>query len=152
MSIQSVGSASSAYASQLYPIKRTAESTPDGSSEKTASASSKSSASSTTEQKSVSSSVKAAPAAGGGRGPVAVAKTSNSATSSSKASLNYDARDTNQDGVVSPQEAIQYALKHPDKETEDQSSVSASQMQAGLNAYQQTEQMNSTTSSMSFNL
>ncbi len=53
-------------------------------------------------------------AAGGGGGAKAGGAAPASGTSStSDNSLVYDVRDTNKDGVVSAQEALAYALKHP---------------------------------------
>jgi hypothetical protein len=76
----------------------------------------------------------AAPAAGGGAKPTT---SSDSASSSSSSEKIYDKRDADQDGIVSYQEELLYSLKHPTEETQNESSVSTSQIQAGLNAYQQ---------------
>jgi hypothetical protein len=80
-----------------------------------------------------------APPAGGGAKPVASSDSSSSSSSTKKI---YDKRDADQDGVVSYQEELLYALKHPPEETQDQSTVSTSQIQAGLSAYQQNQQIN----------
>jgi hypothetical protein len=84
-----------------------------------------------------------APPAGGGGGvqPAASSESTSSASSSAKI---YDKRDADQDGVVSYQEELMYGLEHPG---DDKSTLSASQMQTGLNAYQQGQQANSTSSS-----
>jgi hypothetical protein len=76
----------------------------------------------------------AAPAAGGGAKPTT---SSDSVSSSSSSEKIYDKRDADQDGIVSYQEELLYSLKHPTEETQNESSVSTSQIQAGLNAYQQ---------------
>jgi hypothetical protein len=75
-----------------------------------------------------------APPGGGGGGAQPAA-----ASGSSSTARIYDKRDANQDGIVSAQEALLYALTHPQAETQTQATVSASQMQAGLNAYQQNQ-------------
>jgi hypothetical protein len=81
-----------------------------------------------------------APPAGGGAKPIA--SSDNTSSSSSSIAKVYDKRDANQDGIVSYQEELLYSLKHPPEETQDQSAVSTSQIQAGLNAYQQGQQVN----------
>jgi hypothetical protein len=78
------------------------------------------------------------PAGGGGAKPAA-----SSASSSSSTAKVYDKRDTDQDGIVSYQEELLYSLNHPPEEIESQSTVSTSQIQAGLNAYQQSQQASS---------
>jgi hypothetical protein len=79
-------------------------------------------------------------AAGGGKAPASGGSASSSSSSSSSTeSLKYDKRDTNQDGVVSAEEALAYELKHPNETKEDQSSASASQTQTALKAYQQNQ-------------
>jgi hypothetical protein len=70
----------------------------------------------------------------GGAKPVAPSSGDSSGSSVKKI---YDKQDANQDGIVSYQEELLYTLKHPPEETEEQPTVSASQLQAGLNAYQQ---------------
>jgi hypothetical protein len=88
-----------------------------------------------------------APPAGGGAKPAAAAKSSSSSSSTAKI---YDKRDANQDGVVSYQEEMVYAIKHPTDETQEQTAVSSSQMQSGLKAYQQGQQADgASTSSLS---
>jgi hypothetical protein len=80
------------------------------------------------------------PPPGGGDAKPASPSSSSSGSSSAKI---YAKQDTNQDGIVSQQELLQYSLKHPAEETENQSSVSTSQLQTGLKAYQQDQQANS---------
>jgi hypothetical protein len=97
----------------------------------------------------------AAPKAGGrppvkGGGGAKPAESGASASTSSTASSTkvYDPADTNQDGVVSYAEALLYSIKHPKADTsQNQKAVTASQLQNGLNAYQQGRQVNSTTES-----
>jgi hypothetical protein len=75
-------------------------------------------------------------AGGGGDGGGGVS--SMSSTSGSSTSLTYDVRDTNQDGVVSPQEILAYEAKHPSTETNSQNlNPSNSQYQNAINQYQQ---------------
>ncbi len=76
-------------------------------------------------------------AGGGGTQAASDSSSSDSSSSSSSAKI-YDPRDTNQDGVVSAQEALKYALTHPDDESEDPT-TSASQLQTGLSAYKQSQ-------------
>jgi hypothetical protein len=80
---------------------------------------------------------------GGGITPAATSENSNNGSSSSTTKI-YDKRDTNQDGIVSYQEELLYSLKNPMDESQDQSTVSASQKQTGLNAYQQNQPKNFT--------
>lgn len=75
-----------------------------------------------------------APPAGGGAKP----SVSNDGSSSSTEKV-YDKRDTDQDGIVSYQEELLYSLKHPPEETQVKSTVSTSQIQAGLKAYSQSQ-------------
>ena len=87
-----------------------------------------------------------APPAGGGGAPP-VTSSSSSSDNSTDITKIYDKRDTNKDSVVSYQEELLYSIKHSADETESQSSVSNSQKQAGLNAYQQNQQTNGTAQS-----
>ena len=77
------------------------------------------------------------PPAGGGAKLAAASTSSNSISSTAKAL--YDKRDADQDDTVSYQEDLLYALKNPSEETQSQITVSASQIKAGLQAYQQSE-------------
>jgi hypothetical protein len=85
-----------------------------------------------------------APPVGGGAKPAA---TSDSSSSNSSTEKIYDKRDADQDGIVSYQEELLYSLKHPDEDTQDESSVSTSQIQAGLNAYKQSQKANNLSAS-----
>lgn len=76
------------------------------------------------------------PPPAGGTNPTS---TSESSSDSATAKI-YDKRDTNQDGIVSYEEELLYALTHLTEETQKQSTASISQTQAGLNAYQQSGQ------------
>jgi hypothetical protein len=78
---------------------------------------------------------------GGGVKPAASGGSSGGSSSSSKV---YDKRDTNKDGTVSYQEAMLYALAHPDDDEKSTASVPTSQLQSGINAYQQSSQKNGT--------
>jgi hypothetical protein len=95
----------------------------------------------------------AAPKAGGrppvkGGGGAKPAESGASASGTASAAKVYDPADTNQDGVVSYAEALLYSIKHPTADTtQNQKAVTASQLQNGLNAYQQGQQANSTTES-----
>jgi hypothetical protein len=96
---------------------------------------------STNESTSTSKASKPAPPKAGGAPPTEdgakpAASNGNSITSTSATKI-YDKRDVDQDGVVSDQEKLLYALQHPTDETQKESTVSTSQVQAGLNAYQQ---------------
>ncbi len=73
------------------------------------------------------------PPTGGGAKPSA-ASTSSSNSISNTAKV-YDKRDADQDDTVSYQEDLLYALKNPSEETQSQTTVSASQIKAGLQAY-----------------
>ncbi len=77
------------------------------------------------------------PAGKGGAKPAATSESSSSDSSTSTAKI-YDKRDTNQDGSVSYEEELLYALKNSTEEA----AASTSQKQAGLNAYQQSQQAN----------
>ena len=108
------------------------------------------------------------PAAAGGTAPSGAAgetapaalETSSSTNSSANVTLLYDKRDSNQDSSVSAQEAMAYSRSHlaeavtaaPSQAAPAPaaapSSVPASQLQAGLNAYQQNQQVNSTTTNI----
>ena len=68
--------------------------------------------------------------------------TSSSSISSSSAKI-YDVRDTNKDGVVSYAEELAYELKHATQDDQNSSSATYSQRQAGLNAYQQGQTIDS---------
>ncbi len=83
----------------------------------------------------------------GGAKPVAANESSNS--SSSSAAKIYDKRDADQDGTVSYQEELLYSLKHPTEEAQEEAAVSLSQVQVGLNAYQQNQKANDTSKSLS---
>jgi len=83
----------------------------------------------------------AAPSRGPGPAP---AKSSSGTASSANSAKIYDKRDANQDGTVSYQEAMLYALKHPADETESQTTVSNSQLQNGLSAYRQSQETGKT--------
>ena len=84
------------------------------------------------------------PAGGGGAKPIESSDTSSSNSSSAKI---YDKRDTNQDGVVSDQEALLFSLAHPANDTQGAATVSTSQLQTGLSAYQQAVQPDDSTTS-----
>jgi hypothetical protein len=101
------------------------------------------------------------PGGGGGAKPAGGAppsggasqKSSTKESSSSSTSPTYDPRDTNQDGIVSPQELAAYVISHPGAAEDNTSTTTTptnSQVQAGLNAYQQSQQGNSTTGSFLF--
>ena len=88
----------------------------------------------------------APPKAGGtppAKPPAAASESSSSSSSSSSTDKIYDKRDADQDGIVSYQEQLLYSLKHPTDETESEATVSASQTQAGLSAYQQAQKAGS---------
>ncbi len=121
-SIQAVSSVSSAYDSAVKQL----EAIESGSS--TASTSSTAAAHSSAATKTQSTAV----ASGG-------SASSSSSSSSSTASLKYDKRDTNKDGVASAEEALSYDLKHPNEAKDDQSSASASQIQTAMKAYLQNQ-------------
>jgi hypothetical protein len=88
------------------------------------------------------------PSGGGGAKPAGASSTSSTSSSTSSNKI-YDKRDLNQDGTVTYEEMMQYALQHSSEESQDQSTVSTSQMQSGLNAYKQNQQANdSSTSSL----
>jgi len=78
-----------------------------------------------------------APAGGGpgGAGGVGAAggTNSSSSTSGSSVSLNYDVRDTNQDGIVSPQEELAYEASHPNAASKSQNSNSNSNNSSNTN-------------------
>jgi len=73
----------------------------------------------------------------GGGGAKAAASTGSASSASSSSAQIYDPADTNKDGVVSVQEALAYALKHPMQAAQKQAQVTSSQRQLGLSAYQQ---------------
>lgn len=56
-----------------------------------------------------------------------------------------DKRDANQDGAVSYQEELLYSLKQASSENQNQAAVTTNQVQVGLNAYKQGQQVDSTT-------
>jgi hypothetical protein len=78
------------------------------------------------------------------------------AGSTSSASQIYDPRDINQDGVVSPQEMVKAATQQSsDATTVNQAAtqnMATSQVQAGLAAYQQSQQANATNKSLLFSV
>jgi hypothetical protein len=130
-SIQAVSSVTSAYDSAIKQLQAVDNSI---------------SSASTSDATAVQSSAAAKPqpaAGGGGAGGGGAGKASSagntSSSSSSTESLKYDKQDTNKDGVVSPEEALAYELKHPNEAKDDQSSASASQTQTALKAYQQNQ-------------
>lgn len=63
---------------------------------------------------------KGAPPAGGGGGKASGAGGASGASDNSQI---YDPRDLNKDGVVSPEEALEYSLKHPGEQTNDQTAA-----------------------------
>lgn len=83
------------------------------------------------------------PPVGGEVKPAAPSAVTSPSPSLSSAKI-YDKRDSNQDGAISNQEELLYSLKQSTTETQQQSSVSANQMQTGLSAYQNSQQANGT--------
>ncbi|MCX6078633.1 MAG: hypothetical protein NTW32_03785 [Chloroflexi bacterium] len=83
---------------------------------------------------------------GGVAKPVETSVSSSSTNGTSSLSLDkiYDKRDANQDGTVSYQEELLFSLKQTTSETQNQAAVTTNQIQAGLNAYKQGQQANST--------
>jgi hypothetical protein len=79
-----------------------------------------------------------APPAGGGGGAKPEASSASS-SSSLTADKIYDARDLNQDGTVSAEEELMFALKTQAAEKKDQTGASSSQRQTGLSAYKQSQ-------------
>jgi hypothetical protein len=77
------------------------------------------------------------PPSGGAKPAAASTSTNSSANSISNTAKVYDKRDADQDGTVSYQEELLYSLKYPTEETNVKVTVSASQIKAGLKAYQQ---------------
>lgn len=77
------------------------------------------------------------PPSGGAKPAAASTSTNSSANSISNTAKVYDKRDADQDGTVSYQEELLYSLKYPTEETNVEVTVSASQIKAGLKAYQQ---------------
>ena len=66
----------------------------------------------------------------------------NSSSSSSSTAKTYDKRDSNQDGTVSDQESVRYALAHAADQNQAATTTKNNQIQAGLNAYQQVQSAN----------
>jgi hypothetical protein len=58
-------------------------------------------------------------------------------TSTSDNDIYYDVRDTNKDGIVSLQEALQYALTHPGEEIKNRGTIDAGTQQAVIQYNQQ---------------
>jgi hypothetical protein len=80
-----------------------------------------------------------------GSGPKSVAapeSSGNSSSSSSSTAKTYDKRDINQDGTVSDQESVRYALTHAADQNQAATTTTNNQIQAGLNAYQQVQSAN----------
>ena len=93
-----------------------------------------------------------APQKSAGNPPVRIGATpkpvesSASTSNTSKLSTDkiYDKRDANQDGTVSYQEELLFAIKQASSENQNQAALTTNQVQAGLNAYKQGQQVNST--------
>ncbi len=81
------------------------------------------------------------PKVGGAPKPV---ESTSSASTLTTAKI-VDKRDANQDGVVSYQEELLFSLKQASSENQNQAAVTTNQVQAGLNAYKQGQQVDSTT-------
>ena len=102
---------------------------------------------------SASATGQAAPAKGGGGAPPAggggkAASASGTESSSGSSAQIYDPRDTNKDGVVSYEEAMMYAIQHPEA-AEEESTTQTTPLQAGVNAYKQGNQMGGAAGSVS---
>lgn len=80
----------------------------------------------------------------GGKGKPAESGQSASNTTKLATDKIYDKRDDNQDGVVSYQEELLFSLKQASSQNQNQAAATTNQIQAGLNAYKQGQQADST--------
>jgi hypothetical protein len=72
-----------------------------------------------------------------------------SGSSNSSARI-YDRRDANQDGAISYVERLMYERRYPEINSTRTASITSSQLQSGLRAYQQSQALGSSPLSSSF--